>query len=556
MLDRLLGLETEYALRFSTRSGGHPGNDVLFAAIARAVRAFVRVEPEPGDDASTQLFTQSGGALYYEVLPEALHGGLLEACTPECRRPSQLLLHQKAQEALLLRALPLAEAELRRAGFDGDLGLVKNGRDAAGHVYGAQENYEVELGRGLALHGHRVGLALLLVLVPLQLALFWGVGLALYLALELGRSWRARLRRWRGLRVEGGISPALGRFALWAEALLRALLVVPYALLLRVVAFRALRRSLTAFLVSRPIITGTGTLDPPHTFGLSEKGPAIRRVIRTFADPENRPIFDTNNLLGALSSIVFLRGRAVASLFRRRQRLQLGLSDSNASQLAEYLKIGTTALVIDLIEAGWAEDAPELEAPVDALHAIIADPSLAVAVRVARGPKPTMSALELQRWYHERARRFVAESNVAALEAHELVRLWGEALDALAVDPKALVGRLDWVTKRWLLETAGGDAGFAVRKKLDLKYHELGVGYLAHLERAGVAPVLTDPDDVERAILEPPDETPAKLRGRLVRELSGTGARVAVSWDAVRIGGRGRGRTIRLVDAQRERPQT
>ncbi|MCK6545293.1 proteasome accessory factor PafA2 family protein [Myxococcota bacterium] len=556
MLDRLLGLETEYALRFSAPPGTHPGNDVLFTALSRAVRTLVSTSPEPRDEAAAQLFTQNGGALYYEVLPEALHGGLLEACTPECRRPSQLVLYQKAQEALLLRALPLAERALVDAGVPGALGLVKNGRDAAGHVFGAQENYEVELARGPWRLVHHVGLALILLLVPLQLAVFWGLGLAIYVGVELARSWRARLRRWRGAPHADEISPELGRFALIVEHLLRSVLVAPYALLLRVVAFRAVRRSMTAFLVSRPIVTGTGTLDPPDHFGLSEKGPAIERVLRTSSAPSNRPIYDTNNLLGALSSIVSLRGRAVLALFRRRQRLQLGLSDSNASQLAEYLKVGTTALVLDLVEAGWADDAPVLASPITALRAIITDPSLTVAVNVARGPKPMMTALELQRWYLERARRFVAESSVASLEAHELVRLWAEALDALATDPAKLVGRLDWVTKRWLVETVGRDAGFAARKKLDLKYHELGVGYLAHLERAGLAPIIVDPADVERAILEPPDETPAKLRGRLVRELSGASVPIAVSWDAVRIGGRARGRTIRLVDEERERSET
>src|SRR5689334_21584964 len=101
MFSRLLGLETEYAIRFTARGpGGHPGNDVIYGAIADAVRLLVAAQPgERGADSGReQLFLENGGALYYEFFPHALKGGLLEASTPQCMTPSQLLLHQKAQE--------------------------------------------------------------------------------------------------------------------------------------------------------------------------------------------------------------------------------------------------------------------------------------------------------------------------------------------------------------------------------------------------------------------------------------------------------------------------
>jgi proteasome accessory factor A len=114
-----------------------------------------------------QCFTENGGAFYYEMLPHAVDGGLIEMATPECRSPAQLLLYQRAQERLLTDALPGAQLSLALDGHRGELSLLKNCRDGFGHIYGPQENYEAELGGPVALFAFRAGLILLL---PLLLA--------------------------------------------------------------------------------------------------------------------------------------------------------------------------------------------------------------------------------------------------------------------------------------------------------------------------------------------------------------------------------------------------
>src|SRR5262245_30297837 len=89
MLNRLLGLETEYAIRYSPRTpepapsaalAARPSNELIFRALADAVRRLVTTHAgeRGGDPGRGQIFTQNGGALYYEVLPHALSGGLLE----------------------------------------------------------------------------------------------------------------------------------------------------------------------------------------------------------------------------------------------------------------------------------------------------------------------------------------------------------------------------------------------------------------------------------------------------------------------------------------------
>ena len=105
-LRRLVGLETEYAIRFGGADDAppHPGNARIYDSIVAAVRDLVPTRGGRRRMGRKRVFTANGGSLCYESLPHAPDGGLLEGATPECRGPSQLLLYQQAQEALLVRA--------------------------------------------------------------------------------------------------------------------------------------------------------------------------------------------------------------------------------------------------------------------------------------------------------------------------------------------------------------------------------------------------------------------------------------------------------------------
>lgn len=559
MARRLLGLETEYAIRFTPADGvPRPGNHIIYNAVAAALGELV--ETQPGQQRSGEIgriFTASGAAFCYENLPTSIDGGLVEGGTPECAGPSQLLLYQKANDALLIEAIPGATARLRHQGFDGELALLKNCRDAEGHVYGAQENYEAEIARGIDLALYRIALTLTLPFVALTALLIWSIVLVLLVALVL-----ALIISLIGTIVRPGS-------AFWAK-LLRSLdpesstfffagarLLVPVervvgfwgtaagSLLFRAFAFRRQRTALLGFLVSRPIWSGAGTVHTDASFGLSEKGPAIRRVVRRTPAPGDRPIFDTGNLLKDLLSPARLQLRPLLHLYGARQRMQLGLSDSNCAQTAEYLKAATTALVLEMAEAGWLAEAPHLLRPVEALHTIVADASLRARVDVAG--RPPMTALELQREYLARARAYLRQSAMPSLEAHRTVALWEELLATLEADPGRLVGRIDWVSKRYLVEACAATAPPEVQKKIDLRYHELGTGYFAEMERAGIAPRLVSDDEIAHAKRTAPEGTPARMRGQLVKSLAGSPLPVQVSWDSVRIGGRRGGKLIRLV---------
>jgi proteasome accessory factor A len=569
MLDRLLGLETEYAIRFTPAPGSPAAdNDVIYDAVRSAVDSLVLTRR--GDGAREQYFVENGGAIAYEFLPAAPDGGLVEGATPECRGPAEGVLYQRAQDALLAAALPIAERRLAEQGRRGSLGLLKNCRDAEGHVYGVQENYETELARGPALWLWRAGLAALLPVIAvcalaswLTILVFLSLWLLAVILAGLAALVIPRLRRSDVLseilmsspsrrfeRTLGRIEYVLHGHVLWAPVLW------PFLALVRLTAFRAVRRDALAFLLSRPILTGAGSLDAGGGFGLSEKGPAMRRLVRLWVGQHDRAVFDGGNLCKPLLRMSYLDLRRFFLLFRRRQRMQLGLADANMAQVAEYLKIGTTALVIDMVEAGALDGLPRLRHPLAALRAIIADPSLQVRVEVEAGAP--VRAIDIQRAYLERAREFVARSPVTSIEAADLLGLWGrmlDALEALATRGVAargeLVGQLDWVTKQYLLDAAGAGASPAARKKIDLKYHELGSGYFARLEREHLAPTLWSTAEIERARREPPTSSSARARSRVIRNLGRRETAVKVSWDRIRLG-RPIGGTVIRLDAYRD----
>ena len=148
--------------------------------------------------------------------------------------------------------------------------------------------------------------------------------------------------------------------------------------------------------------------------------------------------------------------------------------------------------------------------PIRSLHEICADPTLTHEVDLVGGRQ--MTALDLQRFYFEACCRFLQRRPEAGREPREILALWGETLEALKETqatgdlPESLVGTIDWVTKKHLLDRAGKDAPWSVQKKIDIRFHELAEdGYFRMLESAGLVPRQTDPDQVKLAMrIHPP----------------------------------------------------
>lgn len=228
-------------------------------------------------------------------------------------------------------------------------------------------------------------------------------------------------------------------------------------------------------------------------------------------------------------------------------RLHLLFGESNMSEYALALKVGTTCLVLDLVEMRQVPPSVRIADPVRTLKEISRDQTLRWIVKRADGT--TIPAIDLQRIYLEAAKRHLSPSD---LETEWILREWESVLDGLEKDPFSMSDRLDWVAKRRLIETymeaegVGWDAD--VLHSLDLEYHNINPnqGLFYALQDAGeVRRVVTD-EAIQKATTSPPSDTRAAGRAYVVREILAKGnRRYVVDWDSIYVD---RGACLELKD--------
>ena len=217
----------------------------------------------------------------------------------------------------------------------------------------------------------------------------------------------------------------------------------------------------------------------------------------------NRPILNTRD-----------EPHADRSKYRR---LHLIIGDANMCEYATALKVGTTQLVLDLIQRGAAPQC-ELENSVAAVKEISRDADLKTVVRRHGGG--TVSGLELQEAYWSAADKELAGSDE---DTDWTLREWERTLNLLSSDRLQLVGRLDWVTKLWLLETfaqeerVGWDDPWLA--SLDLEYHNIDPdrGLFHGLENEGKVFRLTTDAEIQDAMTVGPRDTRGGIRGLCIR---------------------------------------
>jgi Pup amidohydrolase len=216
------------------------------------------------------------------------------------------------------------------------------------------------------------------------------------------------------------------------------------------------------------------------------------------------------------------------------RRLHVIVGDANMSEIATYLKIGTTAIVLAMIEDDSLGEDWLLANPVSAIRQISHDPSLTRTIMLRDGRRVT--ALEVQWGLLERARKYERSHGLACVDERvglDVLARWEHVLTALEHEPNSVAGWVDWVAKRRLVDgyadRHGLTPGSPRLKAIDLQYHDLRPGK-GLAERAGLE-TLIDPDDVERAVLEPPTSTRAYFRGRCLAKYADE--IVAANWDSI-----------------------
>ncbi|HEY0487174.1 MAG TPA: depupylase/deamidase Dop [Mycobacteriales bacterium] len=284
---------------------------------------------------------------------------------------------------------------------------------------------------------------------------------------------------------------------------------------------------LTPFFVSRQVVTGAGRVG----IGQDGSGDGFQLSQRAdFFEVEvglettlKRPIINTRD-----------EPHADAEKYRR---LHVIIGDANLSEIATYLKVGTTALVLAMIEDRFLTGDLALGEPVADLRAISHDPELKHTVRLRDGRRIT--ALQLQVEYCERARKYVEDrfGTDADAQTLDVLARWESVLDRLATDPMLCARELDWVAKLRLLEgyrQRDGLGWSSPRLQLvDLQYSDVrpDKGLYNRLVARGDMDRLVGEDEVRAAMTAPPVNTRAYFRGRCLERYAGQV--VAASWDSV-----------------------
>jgi proteasome accessory factor A len=286
--------------------------------------------------------------------------------------------------------------------------------------------------------------------------------------------------------------------------------------------FSRLADVLIPFLVTRQIICGAGkVLQTPRgaVYCVSQRAEHIWEGVSS-ATTRSRPIINTRD-----------EPHADAERFRR---LHVIVGDSNMSEPTALLKIGTTDVVLRMIEAGVVMRDLTLENPIRGIREVSHDMTGRRRVKLANGREA--SALEIQREYHAKARDFITRRGADPV-TERVLELWDRTLTAVETGDLGLVSReIDWVIKYQLIERyrAKHDLSLASSRvaQIDLAYHDVnrGRGLYYLLERRGAVERATRDLDIFEAKSVPPQTTRARLRGEFIKRAQERRRDFTVDW--------------------------
>ena len=298
-------------------------------------------------------------------------------------------------------------------------------------------------------------------------------------------------------------------------------------LMSRATPFADIVRHLTPFFVSRQVVCGAGRVSigadgRDSGFQISQRADFFEVEVG-LETTLKRPIINTRD-----------EPHADPEKYRR---LHVIIGDANLSEISTYLKLGTTALVLAMIEDRFLAADLGIESPVSELRQVSHDPTCRHLITLRDGRK--MTAVQLQMEYLELARKYTEDrygGDTDELTADVLDR-WESVLTRLAEDPLLTSRELDWTAKLEVLNgyrTRDGLAWSHPRLQLvDLQYADVRPdrGLYNRLAALGRMTRLVTDEQVTRAITEPPDDTRAYFRGRCLRKYPDAVA--AASWDSV-----------------------
>jgi proteasome accessory factor A len=294
----------------------------------------------------------------------------------------------------------------------------------------------------------------------------------------------------------------------------------------RLTPFGALSTFITTHFVTRQIFTGAGKVGVEQP---REGEPRVSYQISQRADFFEEPIgLETT----VRRPIVNTRDEPHCDPAQWR-RLHVIVGDANMSEVATFLKLGSTAIVLSMIEDGAFPDSLVIGDPVTEIRRVSHDTSLSHALQMSDGSYKT--ALDIQDEILLHAAQYIKGLDVDPLggDAEEIIELWGEVLHQLRTDPESLSNTIDWIAKRRILEAMRLRDDLSHDhprlRAIDLQYHEMDMtrGLFPKLR----CHTMCSTEDIDVAMSEPPVDTRAFFRGKCISTWPQSVS--SANWDSV-----------------------
>ena len=278
--------------------------------------------------------------------------------------------------------------------------------------------------------------------------------------------------------------------------------------------FQRMIDTLIPYFVTRQVFAGAGKLLQTArgtVFSLAQRAEHIWEGVSS-ATTRSRPIINTRD-----------EPHADAERYRR---LHVIAGDSNMSEYVSYVKVGATVALLQMLEDEVVFRDLTLENPIRSIREISHDTTCRRRVRLANGRE--LSALDIQWEYLERVMRY-ARSPGFSPQVQSAVAMWEHLLTGLEKDPLSLRRECDWVMKQHLIDEYASSRRLAM---VDLAYHDVskerGLYYL--IERRGLMDRVVTDEDIERALVLPPQTTRARLRGEFIKAAKEHNRDFTVDW--------------------------
>jgi len=278
---------------------------------------------------------------------------------------------------------------------------------------------------------------------------------------------------------------------------------------------------LIPFLVTRQIFLGAGKLaqTPRGTaYSISQRADHIWEGVSS-ATTRSRPIINTRD-----------EPHADAERYRR---LHVIAGDSNMSEYATFVKMGTMVALLQMVERDVVFRDLTLENPIRAIREVSHDITCGRKIKLANGRE--LSALDIQWEYLDRAMRF-ARSPGFPPQVQRAIDRWEHLLTGLEKDPMTLDREVDWVMKYRLLERFSETRGIPLSdprlSMMDLAYHDVdrtrGLYYM--MENKGMVERVVSDAKISESISTPPQTTRARLRGSFIKAAKAKKRDFTVDW--------------------------